>query len=404
MGNEYLDSYERAKRADRERRSHARQMKRRRQKRLKMIKGAITAAVAVVVAVCCILYTTCGEGGGQADGIDSQQMAQDAMQALAQISEPEQKFKYPSISENYKEIVSEEVKSPYVALLDVENSQVIAGRGYNEKIYPASMTKVMTLIVAVEQLQDLNRTYALSYELLDPLVREQASRAGFDPGEMVTAKDYLYGLVLPSGADAAVALSIMTAGSEEAFADLMNQKCSEIGLKNTHFMNASGLYDEQQYTTPVEMAMIMQYAMQNPTCAEVLSTYQYTTTPTAQHPEGIKLSSTMFSRMYGNEVENVTIMAGKTGYTQEAGNCLVSYAQKNGHHYVALTAGASYKWHVIFDDVEITDRQDLFFTCDCSREKMINALSTIGKQELQSMIDEDQRERFPIWGRRICGV
>lgn len=116
------------------------------------------------------------------------------------------------------------------------------------------MTKVMTLIVAVEQLQDLNQTYALSYELLDPLVREQASRAGFDPGEMVTAKDYLYGLVLPSGADAAVALSIMTAGSEEAFADLMNQKCSEIGLKNTHFMNASGLYDEQQYTTPVEMA------------------------------------------------------------------------------------------------------------------------------------------------------
>ena len=76
MGNEYLDSYERAKRADRERRSHARQMKRRRQKRLKMIKGAITAAVAIVVAVCCILYTTRGEGGGQADGLDSQQMAQ----------------------------------------------------------------------------------------------------------------------------------------------------------------------------------------------------------------------------------------------------------------------------------------------------------------------------------------
>ena len=102
MENEYLDSYERAKRADRERRSHARQMKRRRQKRLKMIKGAITAAVAVVVAVCCILYTTRGEGGGQADGINSQQMAQDAMQALAQISEPEQKFKYPSVSEIIK--------------------------------------------------------------------------------------------------------------------------------------------------------------------------------------------------------------------------------------------------------------------------------------------------------------
>lgn len=353
MNNGYLDSCERAKQADRQRKKYVQYMKRKRQKQLRRIKIFIMGVIAALIAVCCILYTIRGGSDKSDDKTGSQQMVQDVMQEIVQQEEAHIERKYPSVSENYREIVSEEVKSPYIALLDVENGQIIAGRGYNEKIYPASMTKVMTLIVAAEQIKDLTKTYALTYELIDPLVRDDASRAGFDPGEEVTAMDYLYGLVLPSGADAAVALSIMAAGSEEGFAELMNQKCTELGLKNTHFMNASGLYHENQYTTPVEMAMIMQYAMENPVCAKVLSTYQYTTNPTEQHPDGIKLTSTMFSRMYGDEVEGVEIVAGKTGYTQEAGNCLVSYAKKDSHHYVALTAGASYKWHVIFDDFEI---------------------------------------------------
>ena len=145
----------------------------------------------------------------------------------------------------------------------------------------------------------------------------------------------------------------MTAGSEDNFAVLMNEKCEELGLQNTHFMNASGLHNENQYTTPVEMAMILAYAMQNPECAKILSIYQHTTAPLASHPEGILLTSTMFGRMYGTEVPNVTIQAGKTGYTQEAGNCLVSYAEKTGHHYIALTAGAENRWHVVYDDFEL---------------------------------------------------
>lgn len=267
--------------------------------------------------------------------------------------EKEDIFEYPSIGASYVDIVSENVKSPYVALLDVENNEVIAGKNVDARIYPASMTKVMSLIVAVEHITDLSQTFTMTGDIVDPLVREGASRAGFEAGDTVSASDMLYGLILPSGADAAVGLAVMTAGSESAFADLMNEKCGELGLKNTHFTNASGLFDENQYTTPVEMAMILKYAMQNETCAKVLSTYQYTTSPLASNPEGVLLSSTMFSRMYGTEVENVTIIAGKTGYTQEAKNCLVSYAEKNGHHYIALTAGAENKWHVIFDDFEI---------------------------------------------------
>lgn len=136
----------------------------------------------------------------------------------------------------------------------------------------------------------------------------------------------------------------------------MNEKCEEMGLKNTHFCNPSGLHDVNQYTTPAEMAMIMEYAMSNEVCAKVLGTYQYTTASTPQHPDGIHLTSTMFSRMVGNEVPGVTIKAGKTGYTDEAHNCLVNFAEKDGKEYVTVMAAAGNRWYVIFDGFKIYER------------------------------------------------
>lgn len=260
---------------------------------------------------------------------------------------------YPVKSKNYKRVDSDKVLSPYIALLDVNNGEIIAGRDISTRIYPASMTKVMTLIVAVENLEDLNKKYTFTAELIDPLYRQEASLAGFAPGEEVTALDMLYGLILPSGADAAVGLANLISGTEEDFVKLMNEKCKVMGLKKTHFTNTSGLYSEEHYTTPVEMAMIMQYAMSNETCAKVLSAYQYTTASTKQHPEGIPLTSTMFSRMYGTEVETVTIIGGKTGYTAEAGSCMVSCAARGDDKYIVVTAKAAGKWKIIFDAFEL---------------------------------------------------
>lgn len=263
---------------------------------------------------------------------------------------------YPRVDGSFVSITASDIVSPYQALYSVEDNRLIAGRGATSRIYPASMTKVMTLIVAVEQIKDLEDTFQMTSEIIDPLVREEASRAGFESGENVRVEDLLYGLILPSGADAAAGLAILSAGSEEAFVDLMNEKCEELGLKNTHFTNPSGLHDSNQYTTPLEMAVIMAYAMEDETCAGILSTYQYTTRPNEFHPEGILLTSTMFSRMYGDEVEGMTILAGKTGYTMEAGNCLVSYARKGEQNYVAVSAGASGKWNVVFDAFELYKR------------------------------------------------
>lgn len=260
---------------------------------------------------------------------------------------------YATESATYREITSESVKAPYVVLMDGDDCSILAGREYNTPIYPASLTKVMTLIVAVEHMNEIPETFTFTNDEITPHIYAGASRAGFESGETVPIEDILYGLILPSGADAATALANVVAGSEEAFAELMNKKCEELGLKYTHFTNPSGLFNENQQTTCAEMAMIMAYAMKNELCAKVLSTYQYTTTKTPQNPDGLLLTSTMFSRMYGNEVENVSIIAGKTGFTTEAGNCMVSYATKDGKGYVCVSASSTNKWHCIFDSFEL---------------------------------------------------
>lgn len=259
---------------------------------------------------------------------------------------------YPdSISEINK--FGDDITSKAGVLIDVTDNRIIAGRDEEKIIYPASMTKVMTLIIAVENMESPDDTFTMTQEILEPLVDADASRAGFEVGETVTVKDMLYGAVLPSGADATVGLAVKLCGSEESFVKLMNEKAEYLGLENTHFMNTSGLHDKNHYTTSVEMAMIMEYAMQNELCREVLSTYQYTTSKTKEHPEGIQLESTMFGRMYGDEVEGAVIEAGKTGYTDEAENCLVTFGTKGGKEYVTVTSLSYDYWLTIHDAFNI---------------------------------------------------
>lgn len=260
---------------------------------------------------------------------------------------------YPEMTSNTLSFDKDLVNSEYGVLIDTENNTILAQRGCNDKIYPASLTKIMTLIVAVENIKDLDSTFTMTYQILNPLINADASRAGFEEKENVKMIDLLYGAILPSGADATVGLAEAISGTEENFVKLMNEKAEQMGLKSTHFMNTSGLFDENHYSTTVEMAMILQYALKNDLCRIILSTYQYTTSATPQHPEGIPLESDMFSRMYGTEVENVTILGGKTGYTIEAGNCLASFAEKNGKEFIAVTTSASGRYKPIFDAFEI---------------------------------------------------
>ncbi len=261
-------------------------------------------------------------------------------------------IEYPDNTGDIKQF-GEDIVSKSAVLVNITDNKIIAGRDGEKRIYPASMTKIMTLIVAAENMLSEDDTFTMTHELIAPLVDAEASRAGFEPGETVTMKDMLYGAALPSGADATVGLAVKIAGSEEDFVKLMNEKAESMGLQNTHFCNTSGLHDPQHYSTPVEMAMIMEYAMKNDTCREVLSAYQYTTSKTKQHPKGIELTSTMFSRMYGDEVDGAQIIAGKTGYTDEAQNCLATYGTKGGKEYATVTALSYDYWLTIHDAFNI---------------------------------------------------
>ena len=252
--------------------------------------------------------------------------------------------------------------SQYGILIDLDTNTVVAHKGGDQKIYPASMTKVMTLIVAYESISDLdNTTYTFGYEMLNELSNAGASRAGFEVGETVCARDLLYGAILPSGGDATNALAELVAGSEEHFAVLMNEKVKELGLENTHFVTASGLHHDDHYSTCHDIAKILQYAISNPGMREILSTYQYTTKPTEHHPEGILLTSTMYKKMAGDEVEGFYVQGGKTGYTIEAKNCLASFGANCHEHesltvkpqYILVTAFAGGEYTPVYDAIDI---------------------------------------------------
>lgn len=247
------------------------------------------------------------------------------------------------------------INSDYAILIDVEMNQIVAEKSPDAMIYPASMTKIMTLIVAYEENKDnLYDTFQMTHEIINPLHEANASVAGFEAGHRVTIEDLLYGAILPSGADATDALAIYTSGSIEGFVDLMNKKATALGLSHTHFKNPSGLHDPDHYSTPHEIALILEYAMSIDYCRTVLSTYKYTAKNTTQlHPDGLPFVSTMFSRMRGDESGVATVLGGKTGYTNEGLNCLASFAEVNGKEYILVTAHVANTYGPINDCINV---------------------------------------------------
>ena len=137
--------------------------------------------------------------------------------------------------------------SRHAILLDAQSGRVLAQKRADERTAPASLTKMMTVLLAIETEPDLDKQVTLPEDIFPALQTEKASMAGFVPDETVTVRDLLYGAMLPSGAECCEALAQLVSGSEENFAALMNQKAAELGMKNTHFTNATGLTDTEHY-------------------------------------------------------------------------------------------------------------------------------------------------------------
>lgn len=244
----------------------------------------------------------------------------------------------------------EGLNSTYAILIDVETGQVLAEKNSHMRMYPASMTKLMAALVAVEHTENWDASIEISQQLISRLYLEHASLAGFEPEERVSPMDLLYGMLLPSGAECCTSYAIWLAGDEKTFVGWMNDRAAELGMKKTHFVNTSGLHDKKHYSTAADMAILLEQCLQNETLRSVISAKSYQTTPTAKHPQGINLQSTLFqaleeypalSEMFADEMlSQVTILGGKTGYTSQAGLCLASFAQVGDREYLLVTAGA----------------------------------------------------------------
>ena len=255
--------------------------------------------------------------------------------------DPDEKTYTPASVTDATKTLDLELYSENALLIDLESNTVLVQKNADARIYPASMTKVMTVLVAAEHIENWDETFTMTQSIIDPLFLADASMAGFVHGEEVSMTELLYGAVLPSGAEATQALAIVTAGSEEAFAALMNEKAQALGLKDTHFVDASGLHDENHYTTLSDMAIIMQAALDNPHCREVLTSVNHTSPATAQNPEGVAMTNRFLYRIRPQQTGNVDIQAAKTGYTAQAMNCCVSYGiMENGRAAICVTAHA----------------------------------------------------------------
>ena len=239
-----------------------------------------------------------------------------------------------------KELDISGINSPYAVLMQVRGGRVIGEINGEEQMYPASMTKIMTTIVAIENLKDLDQEITLTNEMFEGLYEQDATQAGFQPGETVRAIDLLYGVMLPSGAECCVGLAQHLFGSEENFVAKMNEKAAELGMDSTHFVTCTGLHDENHYTTVRDLTKLLSYALQNDTFRQIYCTSEYTTSATASAPEGLHFLSTMFKKMDSPEVNGGEIEGGKTGYTGEAGQCLASLAKVDDVEYILVTAGA----------------------------------------------------------------
>ena len=251
---------------------------------------------------------------------------------------------------------SETILSEYGVFIDAQSGEILAQKEAYTRMNPASMTKMLTILVAAEHLtaEDLEKTAVITIDITDYSYVNDCSNTGYALDEEVTVRDLFYGTILPSGADSALALAIYVAGSHEAFVDLMNEKLVQMGLGETsHFTNCVGVYDEAHYSTAYDMAVILKATVDNPFCREVMAAHTYTTSLTEEHPEGLLISNWFLRRIEDKDTHGEVLCA-KTGYVDQAGSCAASLGRdEEGKEYLCVTAGSNSTWTCIYDQVEL---------------------------------------------------
>ncbi len=240
-------------------------------------------------------------------------------------------------------------------LMDASTGEVLYGKNERAQMYPASTTKVMVALLALENLE-LDTTVTATNSALS-LLPPGHTNIGIKGGEQLTVRQLLYALMLPSAGDAANVLGERISGSVDEFVKLMNKRALELGMKDTNYMNTSGAHDDRHYTTAYDLAILSKEAMKNEVFREIVSTDVYIIPPTAKYTEERRLSNSNKLMQKSSSYYYQYATGIKTGYTNPAKLCLVSSAEKNGLELICVALGAE---SVENKDMRFVDSKALF--------------------------------------------
>ena len=229
------------------------------------------------------------------------------------------------------------------ALFDLDHGKVLFAQGMHERAYPASITKIMTGILAVKY-GNMEDVITVPENALN--LEEGSTEIGFQPGDQITLEELLHGLLVYSGNDAAMTIAQYIGGTTEQFVEMMNQEAAAIGATNTHFVNPSGLHDENHYTTAYDIYLMLQEALKYPAFVEIMQLSSYNLTYTRGGEEIVQhLDATdQYLTKQVTPPKNVTVLGGKTGTTSDAGSCLALVSQNAyGEPFISIILHAPTK-------------------------------------------------------------
>lgn len=226
-----------------------------------------------------------------------------------------------------------QIEAESAVLMDMDCKICLYEKNIHQRLYPASITKIMTALLTIEN-ADLSDVVTFSENAVYG-IEPDSSHIGIDAGEQLTVEQSLYGLMLASANEVAMGLAEHVAGSVEAFVDKMNERAAALGCKDTHFVNPHGLHDEEHYTSAYDMALIAREAYQNPIFLKVVSTVAYEIPPTNMEEETRYLLNHQ-KLLSDEEMYYDGCQGGKTGFTDQALNTLVTYAKRDNRTFVCV--------------------------------------------------------------------
>ncbi|MBR2712462.1 MAG: D-alanyl-D-alanine carboxypeptidase, partial [Bacilli bacterium] len=277
------------------------------------------------------------------------------------------------------------INSKNAIVINLNNNDIIYEKNKDEVINVASMQKIMTTIVGIENIDNEDESFVIPdgmFSSLDP----ELVKVGFESGDTVTYKDLLYGTMLRSGADAAYALAIRISGSEESYVSLMNDKASKLGLTNSYFKNTTGLDEDGQHSSVNDIAILFKYALNNKIFKEIVSSEKYTTSNGEYDILGPLVVAHKYDMNY--------FLGGKTGYTDLAGKCLASYGEQDGVKFLIVTANGNQS---VDENINFLDHKVLYeyfinnysFKTILHKEDIIETIYTTFDEEVNLTPEKD---------------